>query len=146
MLPQPVVDTQAADSIADSVFADSINAEGIVDGPVDRIGLADSLYSLSELDLALEMYGKVDLQHVPQSERFWVSFQRASCMRKLKRIPEAQELYRRLAGQNDAGWLAEMSVWWLGQIDARSELETHIKEYDGILTDLKETSGDSVEQ
>ena len=85
----------------------------LVDGPVDRIGLADSLYALNELSISLEMYGKVDLKHVPQSEQFWVSFQRACCLRRLKRIPEAQELYRRLAGQQNAGWLAEMSRWWL---------------------------------
>jgi hypothetical protein len=140
--PPPGVAEAPKDTATASVFADSMIAKAIVDGPVDRIGLADSLYALNELPIALEMYEKVDVKHVAPSERFWVSFQRACCLRKLKRIPEAQELYRRLAGQESAGWLAEVSRWWLDQIDARVELETHIKEYDAILTALKEWSDD----
>jgi hypothetical protein len=142
-VPTSPVDAEPpALAATESIFADSMNAKAIVDGPVDRIGLADSLYALNELPIALEMYEKVDVKHVAQSERYWVSFQRACCLRKLKRIPEAQELYRRLAGQQSAGWLAEVSRWWLDQIDARVELETHIKEYDAILTALKESSDD----
>ena len=140
--PPPDAAVPPPPAVIDSVFADSMNAKAIVEGPVDRIGLADSLYALKELPIALEMYEKVDVKHVAPSERYWVSFQRACCLRKLKRIPEAQELYRRLAGQQNAGWLAEVSRWWLDQIDARMELETHLSEYDAILTALKESSDD----
>ncbi|MCP4787901.1 MAG: hypothetical protein GY903_34275 [Fuerstiella sp.] len=80
------------------------------------------------------------------SERHWGSFQTACCLRKLNRIPEAQEGYRRLAGQQDAGWLAKMSRWWLDQIDARVELETQVKEYDKLLAALKESSNDNTDQ
>ncbi len=140
---QAPVSTPPAVAATDSVFADGVSADAIVDGPVDRIGLADSLYALDELSLALEMYGKVDLKNVSASERYWVSFQRACCLRKLNRVPEAQEFYRRLAGQQNAGWLAKMSRWWLDQIDARVELETQIQEYDKLLAALKESSIDS---
>ena len=143
---ETTVPTPLAASATDSVFADSLSAESIVDGPVDRIGLADSLYALDELSIALEMYGKVDLKNVAVSERFWVSFQRACCLRKLNRIPEAQEVYRRLAGQQNAGWLAKMSRWWLDQIDARVEMETQVNEYKKTLTALKESSDDRTEQ
>ncbi|MCP4787902.1 MAG: hypothetical protein GY903_34280 [Fuerstiella sp.] len=46
------VPTPPPASANDSVFADSLSADAIVDGPVDRIGLADSLYALDELTIA----------------------------------------------------------------------------------------------
>ena len=61
----------------DSVFLDSLKAAAVVDGPVDRVGLADNLYALNELSIALEMYQKVDLKDLPASERYWVTFQQA---------------------------------------------------------------------
>ncbi|MEO2016728.1 MAG: hypothetical protein ABGZ53_20420 [Fuerstiella sp.] len=61
-------------------------------------------------------------------------------------LPEAQAVYRRLAGQENAGWLAKMSRWWLDQIDARVELETQVEEYDKLLAALKESSNDSTKQ
>ncbi|WP_145944215.1 hypothetical protein [Fuerstiella marisgermanici] len=121
-----------------SVFADSLAAQALVKGPVDRVGLADNLYALDELQIALEMYQQVDLKEVPVSERFWITYQTASCFRRLKKLPEAQETYRRLAGRSDAGWLAKMSTWWLHRMDARQELENTLNKQQKILDALTE--------
>ncbi|MEQ9411440.1 MAG: hypothetical protein RIK87_27240 [Fuerstiella sp.] len=121
-----------------SVFADSLSAQALVNEPVDRVGLADNLYALDELQIALEMYEQVDRKALPASEQYWVAYQTASCLRRLGRIPEAQERYRRLAGQTNAGWLARMSRWWLDQIDARVELETGIARQQKIVNALTE--------
>ncbi len=121
-----------------SVFADSLAAQALVKGPVDRVGLADNLYALDELQIALEMYQQVDLKEVPVSERFWITYQTASCLRRLKKLPEAQETYRRLAGRADAGWLAKMSTWWLHRMDARQELEASLNKQQKILDALSE--------
>ena len=121
-----------------SVFLESLKAAAIVDGPVDRIGLADNLYAMNETKIALEMYEKVDVKALPPSERYWVAYQRASCHRRLGQIPEAQELYRRLAGQQSAGWLAQTSRWWLDQIDTRQSLKEKLDTYDQVLQKFRQ--------
>ena len=84
------------------------------------------------------MYGQIDLEPLSESERFWVSYQKACCHRRLGQIPEAQEIYRRLAGQKRGGWIARLSRWWLDQIDSRSELQLQISKYDTVLKKLME--------
>ena len=163
--PQPVAETDVAEEVepettdaADvaateppptiepkpsSVFSDSEAAQALVQGPVDRVGLADNLYALEELQIALEMYKQVELKELPAAERYWVTYQTASCLRRLKQIPEAQETYRRLAGRNDAGWLAKMSTWWLHRMDARKELELSLKNQQKVLDALAEVYDES---
>ncbi|GAB5440477.1 MAG: hypothetical protein Fues2KO_08260 [Fuerstiella sp.] len=127
-----------------SVFADGMAAEAIIDGPVDRIGLADNLYAMGELQIALEMYQQVDLKQLPESEWYWVKYQIASCYRRLGQISDAQDQYRRLAGQKNAGWLATTARWWLDQMDARAALQKKVEEQDRIITALTEVLNDDV--
>lgn len=129
----------------ESVFADSLSAQALIDGPVDRVGLADNLYALGELNIALEMYQQVDVKELPRSERYWISYQSASCLRRLGQTSEAQTLYRRLAGQAEAGWLAKMSRWWLDQIDARKMLTDEIEKQKQIVDALSEVLNDDME-
>lgn len=127
-----------------SVFADGMAAEAIIDGPVDRIGLADNLYAMGELQIALEMYQQVDLKQLSESEWYWVKYQIASCYRRLGQISDAQDQYRRLAGQKNAGWLATTARWWLDQMDARAALQKKVEEQDRIITALTEVLNDDV--
>lgn len=130
--------------VPSSVFADGMAAEAILDGPVDRIGLADNLYAIGELQIALEMYQQVDLTQLKESEWFWVKYQIASCFRRLGQTGDAQDQYRRLAGQKKAGWLAATARWWLDQMDARAALEQEIKRQDEVISALTEVFHDSV--
>jgi tetratricopeptide (TPR) repeat protein len=127
-----------------SVFADGMAAEAIIDGPVDRIGLADNLYAMGELQIALEMYQQVDLKQLSESEWYWVKYQIASCYRRLGQISDAQDQYRRLAGQKNAGWLATTARWWLDQMDARAALQKKVEEQEQIITALTEVLNDDV--
>ena len=121
-----------------SVFEDSLSAKTMIDGPVDRIGLADNLYAVDEFQIALNMYQEVDLNDIPASERYWVRYQTACCMRRLGQVSEAQSHFRRLAGVSDAGWLASMSRWWLDQMDARMAVEKQIDEQTKFAAALSE--------
>jgi tetratricopeptide (TPR) repeat protein len=112
--------------------------EAIIDGPVDRISLANNLYAVGEYVIALETYSQVDRQNLTVAEIHWINYQMATCLRKLKRIPEAQEMYRRMAGEKTSGWLGSASKWWLDRIDDRARLEQEIEQYNQILESLKE--------
>ena len=130
-----------------SIFADAMDATTVIDGPVDRIGLADNLYALGELTIALEMYEQVDAKKVKPEEAYWVMFQRACCHRRLGQLEEAQKVYRRLAGQEPAGWLAKTARWWLDQMDTRAaikaSLETQTAAVESMKTTLKPVPDDS---
>jgi hypothetical protein len=109
-----------------------------IDGPIDRMGLADNLYQIGELVLALEMYEQIDATELPPEERHWINYQAACCLRKLGRIPEARARYREIAESSDAGWLHQLSLWWLDRITERIALEADLEQLQRIVQELKE--------
>ncbi len=110
----------------------------IVDGPIDRLALANNLYATGQLVLALEMYEQIDQSAVSPQDRYWIEYQMACCLRKLKRIPEAQSRFRRLAAQPEAGVLNEMSRWWLDRIADRAALEADIQRFQKVMDTIRE--------
>lgn len=112
----------------------------VVDGPVDRIGLANNLFAINENVIALEMYQQVETKNLTPGEKYWIMLQKASCLRRLDRIPEAKEAYRRLAGEKDAGFLAKTARWWLDRIEDRVQLTTQLNQYEAVLESLQEKS------
>ena len=111
----------------------------IVDGPIDRLALANNLYATGQLVLALEMYEQIDQSAVSQQDRYWIEYQMACCLRKLKRISDAQARFRRLSAHPDAGVLNEMSRWGLDRITDRAALEADIQRFQKIIDAIRET-------
>ena len=106
---------------------------GVIEGPIDRVGLADNLYALREYALALEMYEQANTPATTQEEQFWIEYQRANALRHLGRLDDSRSAFRRLATAPDAGWLNEMSRWWLDRIDERVKLEKELAGYSSII-------------
>ena len=98
----------------------------VVDGPIDRLALADSLFATNEIEFALQMYEQVDRQQVTPDDQQWIDYQLAGCHRRLGNIAEAEQRYRRLAGMTDGGWYTSQSRWWLDAITARKALEADL--------------------
>lgn len=109
-----------------------------IDGPIDRMGLADNLYQIGELVLALEMYEQISTVDISRTEKYWIQYQTACCLRKLGRPAEAQKVYRQLAETSEAGWLRELSVWWLDRMTERIALEADIQNLQQFINQLKE--------
>jgi hypothetical protein len=101
--------------------------EGIVDGPVDRLALADSLFASGQIDLALQTYQQVDPTALTGEDRLWIEFQLASCHRRLQDYPEAERRYRQIAGHQNGGLFATQSRWWLDAMTSRRTLEADLK-------------------
>ncbi len=110
----------------------------LVDGPVDRVALADNLYRMGEFTLAQEMYSRVRMEQQTADQQFWVQFQIASCLRRRGDLAAAKKRLRVLAGQEEAGWLAKTSHWWLDAIDDRTELEQQLAETRRVLDSHKD--------
>lgn len=116
----------------------SLKQSFVIDGPIDRLGLADNLYLTGELVLALEMYEQIESSAESPDEIFWVRYQAACCLRRLGRTDEAQAGYRRIAEAPEAGWLHELSIWWLDRINERLVLEEDLRKLKQLTQDLRE--------
>lgn len=111
--------SDSSDSKTQAVFSD----KAVVDGPIDRIGLANNLYAVGEYRLAIDMYehaGKTDLK---PEQQIWSEYQAANCLRRLGKNGEASNRYRRLAGMSEAGWLSDQSRWWVEVLEQVRQLE-----------------------
>lgn len=100
-----------------------VGGQNIVSGPIDRIGLANNLYAVGEYQLALEMYQQTEKSSVPPQQQHWLEYQQANCLRRLGQRGEASNRYRRLSQQPGAGWLGEISGWWVTQLEHVRQLE-----------------------
>lgn len=108
----------------------------VVDGPVDRLGLADSLFATGQVSLALEMYSRLDIKSSPQDIQDWVAYQQASCHRRLGNLPEAEKRYRDVIAATQSGWLNDISRWWLKAISERKQLTDRTEKLKATLTAL----------
>lgn len=107
-----------------------------LDEPIDRLGLADTLYAAGELALARDAYSQVDRSQLAPGDGYWIDYQLAACYRRLGERDKAAEMLRRLAGDSAAGWLAELSRWWLDRIHERATLQAEGDRFAQLLKDL----------
>ncbi|MFG0294499.1 MAG: hypothetical protein ACF8PG_01225 [Maioricimonas sp. JB045] len=132
--PEPAPDTGEPAGIpgVDTVFADPVVAEG----PIDRLGLADSLFASGEHTLALELYRQLegDGESLDEHDRYWVSYQIACCFRRLDNIDEAQKWYRHIVADKNAGWVGELAGWWLDHLEERTRVRGDVQ---GLVSFIK---------
>ena len=115
-----------------AVSAPSANAallqNVVVDGPIDRLGLANNLFAVAEYPLALEMYQQATGPELSSQQKFWVEYQLANCLRRLGNPAEASNRYRKLASQPEAGWLSQQARWWVETLEQIRILEKVLKD------------------
>lgn len=101
----------------------------VVDGPIDRLGLANNLFAVGEYPLALEMYQQTTGLKLSLQQQFWVEYQLANCLRRLGNPAEASNRYRKLASQPEAGWLGQQAHWWVETLESIRILEKALKDH-----------------
>jgi hypothetical protein len=94
-----------------------------LDGPIDRFGLACSLFGTGDTEACLKVLLQTDHTILTQENRAWSEYMQACCHRKAGRVDEAREIYRRLVTRGDPDWMATLARWWLDNIDAKNKLE-----------------------
>ncbi len=99
----------------------------VVDGPIDRLSLANNLFATGQLPLALEMYQEIAPADVTTQQHFWVDYQTANCQERLGNRTEALNRYRKLAGHPEAGWLSRRAHWCAELIEQIRSLEKSLK-------------------
>jgi len=114
----------------------------VVDGPIDRLGLANNLFAVGEYLLAKEMYEQADPAEMTAQQQIWTEYQIANCLRRTGRKAEASGRYRRLAAQPETGWLSGQSRWWVDVLEQTRQLEKALAE-DGTSTSTPAKASES---
>jgi hypothetical protein len=107
----------------------SIRENIVVDGPIDRLGLANNLFAVGQYPLALEMYQQAAAEILTSHQTFWVEYQTANCLRRLDKKAEASQRYRKLANQPEAGWLSQQAQWWVETLEKIRILESTLDDH-----------------
>jgi hypothetical protein len=94
-----------------------------VTGPIDRFSLAVSLFGSRQWDVCLNVLDNVPPEQLPREDYIWGEYMKACCHRHCGRTEEAQHLYRRILGETDAGWVAELARWWLDNLEEKKRLQ-----------------------
>lgn len=115
-------DDQNAESIS------SISVSNVVDGPIDRLGLATSLFATKELRECLKILEAVNLRPLSVEDRQWHDYLAASCYRDLGNRSEAAGLYRSVLQRSSSTWISSAARWWLAHIDERAQLEQKLQD------------------
>ena len=117
----------------------------ITEKSVDPMGLANNLFAIGELNLALKMYeeilGSDDLELQP-GNRVWVQYQVAGCYRRLGNSQKAETVYRAVAGNKVAPFWAERSRWWLTSMGATARIKERDIKLVNTLNKLKELTNE----
>ena len=122
----PVHESATADPQADTHAQPSpslIMENVVVDGPIDRLGLANNLFATGEYPMALEMYQETAKSELTAQQHFWVEYQTANCLRRLGKPTEASQRYRKLSDHPEAGWLSQQARWWVETLEKIHILE-----------------------
>lgn len=109
----------------------------VVDGPIDRLGLANNLFAVGEYGMAQEMYQQIDASQLDSHLHFWIQFQVASCTRHLGKTAEASNLFRQLAGQPEAGQYSEQARWWVEKLEEMRLIEKSLEDYATLVKTLE---------
>ena len=106
----------------------SMTDQAVVDGPIDRLGLANNLYAVGDYLLALKMYEQADAASMTAQQQIWTEYQIANCLRRTGKLAEASNRYRLLADQPAAGWLSEQSQWWVDVLEKMRTVRKGLEE------------------
>ncbi len=94
---------------------------------VDPVRLADLLFRSGDFQAAYTQYKQVADQPENSQQRQWVTFQLASCLRRMGKLPEAAAKYRELLAADTAPYLTEAARWHLSVINWRLEAEGQLR-------------------
>lgn len=100
----------------------------IVDGPIDRLALATSLYATDQFRECLKILEAVELRPLSVEDRQWHDYLGASCHRKLGDRSEAEAGYRSVLQRSSSTWVSAAARWWLGHMDEITQLELKIQQ------------------
>jgi tetratricopeptide (TPR) repeat protein len=130
-LPAPGSADVTETNTAETPAADEpTSALTTVDGPIDRMALATSLFATGSFGECLQILDAVDVEPLTKESKDWREYLAASCYRKLGKLQEAESRYRALLGHTEVSWLANATRWWLDHLNEQQKLREDLKQLD----------------
>jgi hypothetical protein len=108
-----------------------------LEGPIDRLGLANSLFATGQIAAAARIYSELEAAPLTPDERAWIHFQLAACDRRLGRLSAAQQRYRDLITAGRPDWMMPLARWWLKAIDDRERLVANAAKLKSLIQQLE---------
>jgi tetratricopeptide (TPR) repeat protein len=139
-----VAATPAAESPADPSHAPPdasgephilVVSDVVVDN-VDRLALADTLLASGNVAEALGVYTELVKGGQVKADDPWLLFQLAACDRRLGKLDEASDKYRRVVAAEQPEWLIPLARWWLAAIEDRERLTSNSVKLGDLLQQL----------
>ena len=104
----------------DSSMLDQIK---IMNGPIDRLSLANNLFASGNIELALEVYKHIDTRQLSPLDKSWLAYQIAGCHRLLGSRDSAKQGYRVVTRESGNSVLGNQAKWWLQNLDRESKMQ-----------------------
>lgn len=108
-----------------------------LEGPIDRLGLANSLFATGQIAAAARIYSELEAVPLTPEERAWIQFQLAACDRRSGRLSAAQQRYRDLITAGRPDWMMPLARWWLKAIDDRERLVANAAKLKSLIQQLE---------
>lgn len=115
-----------------------VKTKQILARPVDQLNLADSLFQSTETQLALDIYTKLLSMEENHSDKLWIKFQIAACLRRMGKYDEARSHLRQITDSDSAEFPVPLARWWLEQLDAREKLVKSSQQLDVLIKAIEE--------
>jgi len=104
-----------------------------IEGPIDRMALATSLFATEQHAGCLRALEGVDQESLKGEKRDWYRYMTACCLRKQGQLSEAESQYRKLLGQSETEWLSEAARWWLDHLNEQHKLQQDLAQVNSTL-------------
>ena len=115
----------------------TIPTESALNGQVDRMALANSLYATGQFEQCLQTLDAVLDSSLTPDDKLWKVYLRASCHRSLNNTQEAVRIYRTIASGPETAWTHDLALWWLDHLSERDELIKQTELLRTVLTEFK---------
>lgn len=110
---------------------------GIVEGKVDRMSLASSLFATGRYQECLNTLEQVEATHLHADDVIWKTYMTACCHRGLGNVKEAASIYRGIAGRSESDWTRDLARWWLDHLQEKNALVEQDRQIKQVLTDAR---------
>jgi hypothetical protein len=116
---------RAAPISSDRSGASAVSSPPVVEGSIDRLALADSLYAVGDAAAAEELYRRLDPADYTAPQRTWVEYQLAGCAHRRGDGAASAAQYRAIVDRGAPEWLAALARWRLTHQDDCARLRAN---------------------
>ena len=126
----------------------SLEAERVLDDPVNAFELGNSLFQTGNLGAALKAFNAVDRDQITAFDQLWLDYATACCHRRLGDQSKAEALFRDLVNRNPQSLEPPVvqAKWWLNYLKNKKAYLESTARLDEEIKSLLEKAENSVDR